>query len=315
MDYEALSRLNAMAPLKEDCNPDTLQPVYRSSRAQMPQYFEPKNGLPSLYTNPRYFEPYSSMYFGSSVEAVNAVEDPSFIPVIDRRIDPNKIFSSDIQAAKTVTADQTKMKKLFEKRLQESLSEKGKVGLTEEDVLAMQALTAANNAIVSSINQQVNIKKTIADLRIKQQQQQSAAATAGQAAGSTGGKYGSSPMDIGRSMMDNVFAAANKYAVPENTTTVVDYNAPTVDPSVIDDILPTPGSNIEYESRDITPVVTVRGNRDETAEYAYTQGDKILDEAVERDASIVSIDREKHVAYDSMNQEYKLVELPDDNLI
>lgn len=314
MDYEALSRLNAMAPLKEDCNPETLKPIYRSSRAQMPQYFEPKNGLPSIYTNPRYFEPYSSMYFGSSVEAVNAVEDPSFIPVNDRRIDPNKIFSSDIQAAKTVTADQTKMKKLFEKRLQESLTEKGKVGLTEEDVLAMQALTAANNAIVSSINQQVNIKKTIADLRIKQQQNATVAANA-QTAGTTGGKYGSSPMDIGRSMMDSVFAAASKYATPIDTTTVVDYNAPSVDPSAIDDMLPSPGTNIEYESRDITPVVTVRGNRDETAEYAYTQGDKILDEAVERSASIVSIDREKHVAYDSMNQEYKLVELPDDNLM
>ena len=314
MDYEALSRLNAMAPLKEDCNPETLKPVYRSIRSQMPQYFEPKNGLPSIYTNPRYFEPYSSMYFGSSVEAVNAVEDPSFIPVNDRRIDPNKIFSSDIQAAKTVTADQTKMKKLFEKRLQESLTEKGKVGLTEEDVLAMQALTAANNAIVSSINQQVNIKKTIADLRIKQQQNATVAANA-QTAGTTGGKYGSSPMDIGRSMMDSVFAAASKYATPIDTTAVVDYNAPTVDPSAIDDILPSPGTNIEYESRDITPVVTVRGNRDETAEYAYTQGDKILDEAVERSASIVSIDREKHVAYDSMNQEYKLVELPDDNLM
>ena len=84
------------------------------------------------------------------------------------------------------------MKKIFEKRLQESLTEKRKVGLTEEDVLAMQALTAANNAIVSSINQQVNIKKTIADLRIKQQQQQNTVATA-QANGATGGKYGSSP--------------------------------------------------------------------------------------------------------------------------
>ena len=313
MDYEALSKLNATAPLKEDYNPDTLRPMYRSSRAQMPQYFEPKNGLPSIYTNPRYFEPYSSMYFGSSVEAVNAVEDPSFIPVFDRRLDPNKIFSADIQAAKTVTADQTKMKKLFEKRLQESLSEKGKVGLTEEDVLAMQALTAANNAIVSSINQQVNIKKTIADLRIKQQQNTNAGANAQAAAGATGGKYGSSPMDIGRSMMDSVFASASKYSTPSNST--VDYNAPSVDPTTIDEMLPSVGDNIEFESRDIKPVVTVRGNRDETAEYAYMQGDKLLDEAVNRSVSIAVIDREKHVARDAMNQEYKLVELPEDNLI
>jgi hypothetical protein len=310
MDYKAFSKLSNLAPLKEDYSHETLQPVYRSNRAQLPQYFEPKNGLPSLYTNPRNYEPYASAYFGSSVEAVNALEDPSFIPVIDRRIDPNKIFSSDIQAAKTVTADQTKMKKIFEKRLQESLTEKGKVGLTEEDVLAMQALTAANNAIVSSINQQVNIKKTIADLRIKQQQQQNTVATA-QATGATGGKYGSSPMDIGRSMMDSVFASANKYssAVP------VEYNAPTVDPNAIDDIVSFPevSENIIYESNDIKTAVIVRGNRDETAEYVRVRSDdSIIDDAPKMTNSIKSVDRDKHIAIDSMGQEYPLIIQPDD---
>jgi hypothetical protein len=308
MDYNAFERMSRLAPLKEDVSPETLRPVYRSSRAQLPQYFEPTNGLPSLYTNPRHYEPYSSMYFGSSVEAVNAVEDPSFIPVIDRRIDPNKIFSSDIQAAKTVTADQTKMKKLFEKRLQESLTEKGKVGLTEEDVLAMQALTAANNAIVSSINQQVSIKKTIADLRIKQQQQANNAVAASDTAGASGGKYGNSPMDIGRSMMDNVFAAANKY----NSPVQVEYNAPTVDPSTIDDMLPSYGENIDYESNNISVAVIVHGNRDNDVEYAHVRNDgSIIDDGYTNNTQIVSIDREKHVAYDSMNKKYPLIEQPD----
>ena len=305
MDYNTFVRISELAPLKEDVSPETLKPVYRSNRAQMPQYFEPTNGLPSLYTNPKYFEPYSSQYFGSSVAVVNAVEDPSFVPVIDRRIDPNKIFSSDIQAAKTVTADQTKMKKLFEKRLQESLTEKGKVGLTEEDVLAMQALTAANNAIVSSINQQVNIKKTIADLRIKQQNQINTVA-AGDSAGATGGKYGSSPMDIGRTMMDSVFESANKY----RSSGMVDFNAPVVDPSTIDDIvdMPKAGDAIDFESRDIREGVLVRGNRDETAEYVHITSDgQIINDDLNKSNTIVTIDRDKKVAIDSMSREYPLI--------
>ena len=305
MDYNVFSRMNELAPLKEDVNPTDLKPMYRSSRAQQPQYFEPRNGLPSLYSNPRYYEPYASQYFGSSIEVVNAVENPSFVPIVDRRIDPNKIFSSDIAATKTVTADQTKIKKLFEKRLMESLNEKGKVGLTEDDVLAMQALTAANNSIVSSINQQVSIKKTIADLRIKQQNQNNQAV---QQDTSTSGRYGNSPMDIGRSMMDSVFESANKYA----SAAPVNYNAPTVDPSTIDSYLPTVNPNIDLESRDIKTKVRVYGNRDETAEYINVYNDGTLaDEQPSIDIHIDKVDRDAGKAYDSMNQEYDLEIIPD----
>jgi hypothetical protein len=313
MDFKQFQRINNLAPLKEDIHPETLQPMYRSSRAQMPQYFEPQNGLPAVYTNPRTFEPYASMYFGSSIGVVNAVEDPSFIPIVDRRVDPNKIFSADIQASKTATADLKKMQAIFGKRLQESLTEKGKVGLTEEDVLAMQAYTAANNAIVSSINQQVTTKKVIAELRIKQQQQQSNSNNSNTTVES-GSRYNSSPMDIGRSMMDHMFETISRY--PDASNNTVDYNAPTVDPDTItNDILPTAGENIEFESSGITTSVIVRGSRDETAEYVHTRDDgSIIDDGFVSPNRIAKIDRDQHLAYDDMERTYPLIELVDESL-
>ena len=314
MDFKQFTRMNEIAPLKKDVYEDTLQPMYRSNRAQYPQYFEPSNGLPALYTNPRSYEPYQSMYFGSSIGVVNAVEDPSFIPVQDRRVDPNKIFSSDIQAAKTVTAEQTKMKNLFGKRLQESLTEKGKVGLTEEDVLAMQAYTAANNAIVSSINQQVNTKKVIAELRIKQQQQNNATASVANTNTDAGNKYGASTMDIGRSMMDSLFEAASRY--PDAVNSPVNYNAPTIDPDSIDsEFLPSTSEQIEFESSGIRTAVVIRGGREETAEYVHIRDDNtIIDDGFVSTNLIDKIEPTQHIAFDKMGRSYPLIELPGDAL-
>ena len=171
-NYDIFKQIEQQHPLPETFDPNTFRPVYNGRELNTNSYYPPDETPAPMYFNYNKFaEPPVSAYFGSSVNAVELLEDPSLVPVIDRRVDPNKIFNSDVQSFKTLAADQFRMTKLFEKKLTESLTEKGKIGLTEDDITAMQALTSARAAIASINREQVAVKKTIAELKIKQQQQ------------------------------------------------------------------------------------------------------------------------------------------------
>jgi hypothetical protein len=194
-----------------------------------------------------YISPYASGNWGSVSNILKTLDDTSRLPALSDRIDPNKIFTSDISALRVLAADQQKITKMFEKKLVEGLTERGKVGLDENDIMAMQALTAARSAVTNINEKQITIKKHIADIKIKQQ---STSDGNYNSSDSSTGK-GLSAYDVGRSMMDSIFEHGNA-VIP---TTEYTPAASTDDASqLIEDLIPTPSTSIKYNSSNILSV-------------------------------------------------------------
>ena len=311
--YNAFSKLENEYPLPDRVDPVTYRPTFDGMDPQTGMYTAPASVQHAQYYNSeRYCEPFVSSFFGSSVPMVEAFEDPSWVPVNDRRIDPNKIFTSDIQALKTLAADEIKIVRLFEKRLIESLSEKGKFGLTEDDVNAMQALTSARSAVANINKEQVNVKKVIADIRLKQQMNSKEMNQAGGPSGPTNSfEYN---QDIGRNMMDNIFATAMNNTYVDTTATA--YGEATVidpDSSMIDSILPDTSESLKAEVMPGAAVVVV-GVDDQSAKFEGRDKDENNQYTIPipdyplPSAKITRLDRQSHKAYDELGREYPLKE-------
>ena len=105
---------------------------------------------PVLYNMDGWISPYASDNWGATSIILKSMEDISRLPPLSDKVDPNKIFTSDISALRTQAADQMKVTKMFEKKLMESLTERGKMGLNENDIMAMQALTSARSSVTNS---------------------------------------------------------------------------------------------------------------------------------------------------------------------
>lgn len=311
--YNAFSQLENEYPLPDRVDPVTYRPTFDGVDPQTGMYTAPVSVQHAQYYNSeRYCEPFVSSFFGSSVPMVEAFEDPSWVPVNDRRLDPNKIFTPDIQALKTLAADEIKIVRLFEKRLIESLSEKGKFGLTEDDVNAMQALTSARSAVANINKEQVNVKKVIADIRLKQQMNNKEANQAGGPSGPTNSfEYN---QDIGRNMMDNLFATAVSNSYVDTTGTTYEGATP-VDPDseMLNAILPNTSESLKAEVMEGAAVVVV-GVDDRTAHFEGRIQDDNKQYTIHVDdyplptTNIKTIDRQAHKAYDDLGQEYPLRE-------
>lgn len=311
--YKMFGALSEQYPLEQRYDPNTYHATYDGIEPSTGRYVPPTSGEAPVYFNyGKYLEPYASTYFGSSLAAVQAVEDPSFIPVNDLRIDPNKIFSADIQTMKTLAADQIRIKKMFEQKLMESLTEKGKVGLTEDDINAMQAVTSAGTAIAGINKAQVDIKKTITDIRLKQQQY-AKDSNVQQNNGNTPTSGGGSGMDAARSLMDNIFALREEIPISINDNSQInDANISDMVEGIeeAESLLPNIiGGAIEYEARGISPVVVVNGYDDSSAHIIGIDSDKnrYEDYAPLKGAKIKSIDRNAKVAIDSNDRKYELI--------
>ena len=283
-----------------------------------PTYFDPLNPLgmqetftgfktnPVLYNIDGYISPYPANNWGwcGNSSILPYIDDPSRLPALENnKIDPNKIFSSEINALRALAADQQKITKMFEKRLMESLTEKGKIGLTEEDVEAMSALTAARSAITSINKEQVNIKKNIADIRVKQNQSQNGSTT--QTNGNTQNVKPGSSIDMGKAVLDNIFNATNSIT----PITAVDYKQANnnVDPDkLIDELVPNTNPYVEHESTN-TKVYVVLGDTDADAEFvAFDENDNIVSNYPTPGTRIVSIDTTSGEAVDDLNNIYKI---------
>lgn len=301
--YSAFAQLEKQYPLEQRIDPETYRPTMDGVDPASGMYTAPAAVQRAQYYNTeRYMEPFVSTFFGSSVPVVEALEAPGLVPVIDRRIDPNKIFNSDIQALKTLAADQIRMKKLFEKKLQESLTEKGKIGLTEDDINAMQALTSAGSAIASINTAQVNIKKTIADIRLKQQMN----AKENNGPGNDGGRNSYDYNDVGRNMLDDLF----KSAVNVNVDYTSDYSeAETANPEMLDSILPKPGDNIAVENMDATVYVVANEDKSTAHFEAYASDNTKVSDYPLPTAAIKEIDKDAKIARDSLGREYPFREV------
>ena len=256
---------------------------------------------PVLYNMDGYISPYSSSNWGGTSNILTYLDDQSRLPALDNKVDPNKIFTAEINSLRALEADQQKIIKLFEKKLNESLGERGKVGLTEEDIEAMSALTAARNAVAGMTKERVNIKKNIADIRIKQNQPGSNSAPNPNAPLGTG----SNSMDIGRSILDNIFDAPSSTMTP---MTNIDYTPANVGDAgkVLDSLVPNVNANLEFESMEPTTFVMVGETDDDVSFATFNKEGDLLADFSNPDAAIVSVDRDAKKAVDQYMVEYPI---------
>lgn len=250
-----------------------------------------------------YLSPYDGTGWGGSPAIFNNLER-LFEEAVSPKLEPSKLFTSETAQLRAIAADQAKIVRLFEAKLKEGLTEKGKFGLTEMDIEGLQALTAARGAIVANAKEQVAVKAKIAELKIKQQQ--AAAQSAAKAATATGGVDSSSPYGFGRSFMDNIFDTP----IPENNPTTVPAtvgNEITPDEaSGLIDSLVSCSPNVQYEVNKVKLCVTV-GENDDTPEYvAYDSNGQVVPDYPIPSAKITNIDRESNTATDELMQSYDL---------
>lgn len=322
MDFSNIySEMNSMVPETTDeiIDPSLMPPSYEP-KYSMFDYNDPSlyaswddyalgiRGVPVLYNAEAYSSPFVQNWINPT-GIMGELASEMQLNASNPKLDPNKIFSPDITAMKALAADQQKIVKLFERKLIESLSEKGKIGLTEEDVEAMQALTAARSAITAMNKSQVDIKKNIADIRLKQQQNATRAEVGTGTQSGVQGR-GTSSMDIGRSILDGIFTNMPSPPPQQQTQQMSDaYRATSLDEAanVLDNILPTDiDPHTRYESQKPQTVVLI-GETDDDIEFATFAADgTLIPDYPNPTSTIEKIDRDAGVAVDDMLQPYPL---------
>jgi len=251
-----------------------------------------------------YFSAYSG-HWGSYSDVMQTLNMSMELGPAQEKVEPNKIFTSDIAALKTLAADQAKIVKVFERKVMESLNDKGKFGVNEDDIEALQALTAARNALASIQKEQINVKKNIAELKIKQQQ------AGGAGSSSSGGMDGrpASAYAVGRSIMDQIFDAP---VVPTTAETPINANYPTVDldqaANVLNSIVDSGSivASTAYESDEPTTYVLVGDSDEDTQFITISSSGDILGDYPNPSTKIASIDREAKTATDELMVSYPI---------
>lgn len=294
-----------------DYQPNYLEAVRQPETINFGEFSETGsyNYKPTLFNMDGYISPYASNNWNATSNILGYIDDMSRLPAIENKLDPNKIFNSDIAALRAIGADETKIIKLFEKKLIEVLSDKGKYGLTEDDIAAMQALTAARSAVTNIQKEQVNIKKNIADIRIKMNAQNN------NTNGNTNSNNTYNSMNdkdaIARSMMDNLF----DFKAPDQQSITQYQGAVEVNPvdasNLIDDIMPVTNDTIQYAALDPTTYVVLPvDGPDDSAEFAtYAADGSLISGYTNPSAKIIEIDRENHRAMDENNITYPLKDI------
>lgn len=264
---------------------------------------------PVLYNMDGFVSPYQSSNFYATSDIIKNMDDGFRLPAaMDNRIDPNRIFNAEIAALNVVASDQTKTNKLFEKRLNELLSDKNFAGLSEEIIEAMQALTSGRTAVANINKEKTNIKKAIAEIRIKQQQQQSRANTISEGSQSESNISGLSNYDLGRTMLDRL-GSLNRTDVQ-----VSNYQESSVKDAtdMIDDMFDGKSSDfqaVELEKLGAGPVVVVgKDDPNSTAHYEIAdKNENILSGYSLPTSEITTVDRENHTAINNRNEQFPLI--------
>lgn len=261
---------------------------------------------PTYYHINSYMMPYASSHWESGAPMLRTMNDESMLPHISDRVDPNKIFNSDINALRALAADQAKILKVFEKKTLESLTDKNKFGVTEEDIESMQAITAARNSIVSINEKQINIKKHIAELKIKQQN-----ATGVNGYGNSVGDNKSSQTMFGTEVLDSLFAAN---ARPMESLPPTEYQTANVDDaSSLLDSLVGPSQNILNEKNGLETYVVVGDTTNDLTFAQFDANGKMVDNPIGLPtAKIESIDLQADDAIDEFGRHYHTKKLGDE---
>lgn len=258
-----------------------------------------------------YISPYEGHWNSSSMFMTNVEELVAFQPV--NKIDPNKIYNADIQALRALQQDQLKIVKLFETRLKESLNERGKMGLTEEDIEAMQAVTAARTAVANIQKEQINIKKNIADTRIKQYQLEQADNKAAGKMNPDGSHPVGSAYDVGRSILDNIFESAtlapaatqDSYSAPSATAEADSQTAANFLDSIID-MGNAAAVATKYENLKPTTYVKIGVEDSDVSFETYDSAGNLIPDYPNPTSKITNIDREAGIATDEFLVTYQL---------
>lgn len=339
MNNVDMFRMMGPAP-DEDCDtrhyvsPSPMTPAFYNSIApsesSWEDLFQGFKSRPLLYNIEGYCSPYASDNWVKPSRMLSAMDDRIRIPAVEEKIDPNRIFNSELNGLRTIESDQNKITKLFEKRLMESLTEKGKVGLTEEDIEAMATLNAARANLTSINKEKTNIKKTIAELKIKQQAQNATNATADGGSGK-----GGDVNDFGLSMLDNIFKISDMRPGTTSPTPVSSPTPPTSTPNetlsgevipttpveyvpepgssasdIIDAIIPDISAGIRGESKGVT-LYAVFDDSSSDSSYKFEAYDKdhnlVSDYDIPSDLELVTVNHEGHIATDNRHQEIPIM--------
>lgn len=280
-----------------------------------PQYVEPQNvstmeqqfalfqTAQPLYNVDGYISPFPTNNWDTTTTLGAFINDDSRLPALEPKLDPNKIFSSDIAALRTLAADQGRITKMFERRLIESLTDKSKFGLTEEDVEAMQALTSARSAITAINKEQINIKKNIAELKIKQMQNKGVPGMSDAPVGMGGG---GSSVDVARSVMDNIFNMPQAPTVSSYQATEVSLDQAE---RVIDGIISSESiaDEIKYENMNPKTYVVLDGENSSHFEtYSDYGNGQVIDDYPVPQVNITSYDIPNKKAYGDNGVDYDI---------
>jgi len=268
---------------------------------------------PTLYANAtQYISPYAYDNWGGVTGIIASFDESSRSPatIIENRVDPNKIYTAELAALRSNAADQIRITKLFEKKLMEGLKDKDKFGLNENDIMAMQSLTAARSAVTAINKEMIAIKKNISELRLKQEQNKQMRGAQPVVEGGT--PLPTAPSDIGHSVLDDIFDK-----LPRGTS--IDYDAAPYDDtrlvqdidrasSLIDDVVSDGSVNkyTQYERLNPTTYLMV-GQSDDDVEFATFSSDgELLEDYPNPVSNIEKIDRDLGVAIDDLKREYPI---------
>jgi hypothetical protein len=301
---ETMQRLDSVLPPITDYNPDDYQTTYNPNPPPG-DWLEQMSCIrttPVLYNLDGAIGEYPSSNWGGTSKILSSIDDISRLPPMSERIDVTKIFTSELSALKASAADQIRIIKQFETLFRDSLADtgRGRGELTEQQIMALGAITSARSALTSNTKEQIAIKKNVAELRIKQQQNKG-----GTGSGTEGNASG--PRDaasIGLSMMDSLFESGVRNAAPIAFSS--NLNAGDVD-NILDNAVPEISSSIAFESRKPTTYVLV-GNTDDDVEYITMDSDgEIIHNYDNPTAMIATVDRQTKQATDDLRNAYPVI--------
>lgn len=309
MDF--FDSMRAISEMVSDVDSQEQQQMY-SNPTSFAAEFSSFKAEPVLYPNAtQYISPYAYDNWGGVTGIIASFDESTRSPgtIIENKIDPNKIYSAELAALRSSAADQVRITKLFEKKLMEGLRDKDKFGLNENDIEAMQALTAARSAVTGINKEMINIKKNISELRLKQQQQQTRMtqpSNGGDVLPTTASSMGESTHEI----LDRIFESASH---PVDLPTVqYDPNVAAQEADNASSLLNSMVSNpldpyTRHESMNPQTYVVLGDNDDDTefATYSESTGE-LLDDYPNPVANLVKIDRNAGIAVDEFNREYPL---------
>lgn len=262
---------------------------------------------PTLYQLDGYISPQPFMNWGTNSPVISQMAEDARNIIEPQKLDPNKIFTSEIQSLRKISSEQYRVIKMFEKKFMECITEKGKFGLTEEDIEAFNALMSARGQLANTTKEQVAIKKNIAELKIKQNQAIKQAM--GAQAGSSGDNGPMTSTDaIGRSVLDNIFNVnfdSTPQVAPSND--YVSMSASDAS-SILDSLIPSDNvsSYIQYESMQPKTYVVIGKDENDIEFQTYSSSGELIPDYPNPTSKITNIDKDTGKATDDLLVQYDI---------